>query len=148
MPYMVMQNKQFDENLRMNRAKDVFIVDALDTKIFSVRGSKGDASYTVDLDKGTCTCPDYVYRCAPSRKLMQARSRMSPKGSHDAGGCRLMQTAVSVAIFDKVHRLELEGMSHVIADENGVEFHLPVQISVCISYEELRKIVDRMEGRP
>jgi hypothetical protein len=59
-----------------------------------------------------------------------------------------MQTAVSVAIFDKVHRLELEGMSHVVADENGVELHLPIQISVCISYEELRKIVDRMEGRP
>jgi hypothetical protein len=62
---LVVMPKQFDENTRLNRAKDVFIVDALDTKIFSVRGSKGDASYTVDLNKGTCTCPDYVYRCAP-----------------------------------------------------------------------------------
>lgn len=57
-------SKHFDENVRINRAKDVFVIDALDTKIFTVRGSKGDATYTVDLNKGSCNCPDFVYRCA------------------------------------------------------------------------------------
>lgn len=53
-----------------------------------------------------------------------------------------MQTAISVAIFDKVHRLEMEGKAHVIADENGIEIHLPIQISVCLTHEELHKLAN------
>lgn len=56
-----------------------------------------------------------------------------------------MQTTINVQIFDKVHRLEDTGVAHVTADENGVEIHLPIKINVCISHEELRKLVSKLE---
>jgi predicted nucleic acid-binding Zn finger protein len=57
--------KTFDENARIARAGSVLVIQELDDKkIFSVRSSKGDNAYTVDLAKGTCNCGDFVYRCA------------------------------------------------------------------------------------
>jgi hypothetical protein len=56
-----------------------------------------------------------------------------------------MQTTVKVAIFDKVHRLETEGVAHVTSDEKGIEVHLPIQINICLSHEDLRKLVSKLQ---
>ena len=55
-----------EQTTRIERSENVRMIEMLDMGlgIFTVRGSTGN-TYTVDVNRGTCTCPDYVYRMGP-----------------------------------------------------------------------------------
>jgi predicted nucleic acid-binding Zn finger protein len=70
--------------MRSRKSVDLYVVGSLDERIYTVRGSDGGHAYTVDLNKGTCTCPDFVFRMSriaggKCKHVIRAESQTIPE---------------------------------------------------------------------